>query len=183
MQSDHPSDQSPGRRSRFRAGVAAALAAGTLLAGVGAVVPAPASAAPIDAVAVYAPTRVPDRITLTPTADPSTSQYVTWRTSTGVAEPVVELREASSLTYRNDNTTFAAERSTEMTADLGYQQTFHGARLTGLKPGTMYQYRVGDRTNFSEWQHFTTESATADPFSFLYFGDVQTGIKSQASRV
>ena len=55
--------------------------------------------------------------------------------------------------------------------------------LTGLTPATHYQYRVGDGTNWSEWQHFTTESATADPFDFIYLGDVQNGIKSQGSRV
>lgn len=170
-------------RRTLSAGVAGLLAAGGLALGTTVLTAAPSYAAGYDAAAVYAPTRMPDRITLTPTEDTSTSQYVTWRTSTGVAEPVVELRVASSLTYRNDNQVFAAEESSEMTTDLGYQQTFHRARLTGLQPGTTYQYRVGDRTNFSEWQHFTTESATPDPFSFLYLGDVQTGIKSQSSRV
>lgn len=45
------------------------------------------------------------------------------------------------------------------------------ATATGLEPETEYQFRVSSETNgFSEWYHFTTASAEAQPFTFLYFG-------------
>ncbi|HTH04367.1 MAG TPA: metallophosphoesterase, partial [Ilumatobacteraceae bacterium] len=72
---------------------------------------------------------------------------------------------------------------TEQTTDLGYTQAVHTATLSGLIPGVAYMYRVGDGTNFSEWQDFETGSASADKFSFVYLGDIQNGISSDASRV
>ncbi len=44
----------------------------------------------------YVPTRVPDRIVLTPAADASTAQSVTWRTSTAVtpSQAKAEIRGA-----------------------------------------------------------------------------------------
>ena len=44
-------------------------------------------------------------------------------------------------------------------------------------------YRVGDGVNWSEWFHFRTASDRPEPFSFIYFGDAQTDLKSLWSRV
>jgi 3',5'-cyclic AMP phosphodiesterase CpdA len=55
--------------------------------------------------------------------------------------------------------------------------------FTGLKPATLYAYRVGDGERWSEWFQFRTASAGAEPFSFIYFGDAQNDVRSMWSRV
>jgi len=52
-----------------------------------------------------------------------------------------------------------------------------------LKPDTLYAYRIGDGSHWSEWLQFKTASDKPGPFSFVYLGDVQQGIRSLASRV
>jgi predicted phosphodiesterase len=51
-----------------------------------------------------------------------------------------------------------------------------------LQPSTKYAYRVGNGEKWSEWFQFETSAATAEPFSFIYLGDVQNDIKSLGSR-
>ena len=144
---------------------------------------APASAATVPASVAHAPSRIPDRIVLTPSGDLSNSQAVTWRTSTGVTTAQAQIRVATAEPYRTDYSTVNASKSETVSTSLGYSELFHSVNFTGLKAATQYMYRVGDGTNFSEWQHFTTAAATAEDFSFIYLGDVQNGIKSDASRV
>src|SRR5690606_3225124 len=44
-------------------------------------------------------------------------------------------------------------------------------------------YRVGSNDAMSEWFQFKTASDKPEKFSFLYFGDAQTGIHSMWSKV
>jgi len=118
-----------------------------------------------------APTGVPDRILLTSTEDPSTSQYVTWRSSSVLpVDGRVELRTPGGETQVVD-----AEEKPERDVN-GYPSRSHSARLSGLSPDTEYEYRVGAGQTWSEWATFRTASADDEPFSFLYFGDAQEGI-------
>ncbi|MEO1338362.1 MAG: metallophosphoesterase family protein, partial [Myxococcota bacterium] len=125
---------------------------------------------------------LPDRVVLTWTGDPATSQAVTWRTSTKVEQAFAQIAVASG----NPSFTKDAEQidaSTQaLKADLGPAH-FHTAEFAGLTPATKYAYRVGDGTNWSEWFHFTTAHDEAKPFSFIYFGDAQNNIRSMWSRV
>ncbi|GAB3979988.1 purple acid phosphatase family protein [Plantactinospora veratri] len=66
---------------------------------------------------------------------------------------------------------------------LGYASTYHTVEFAGLKPGTRYTYRVGDGTNWSAWTDFTTATADAKPFSFIYYGDAQNYLDSALPRV
>ena len=59
---------------------------------------------------------------------------------------------------------------------------YHSVTFTDLEPSTLYAYRVGDGETWSEWFHTQTASATPEPFSFIYFGDAQNGIRSHWSR-
>ncbi|MEC5185457.1 hypothetical protein RCH12_002934, partial [Cryobacterium sp. MP_3.1] len=170
------------RRSGLIATLTVATVAGALLAPLAGVV-APASAATVTPIVQHGPSRIPDRIVLTPAADLATSQAVTWRTSTGVTSAQGQIRVATAEPYRTDYTVVAATDSETVTTEEGWEESFHTVNFTGLTPATQYQYRIGDGTNFSEWQHFTTAAATAEDFSFIYLGDVQNGIKSDASRV
>ena len=132
------------------------------------------------------PTRLPDRVILTWSGDPTTSMDITWRTSVGAGEAVVEfvpadllvgnLRGDLSLVQESDGS------SEKFVSDLG-ECRIHSARLEGLQPGTMYAYRVGDGEYFSEWFQFRTAAAGNEPFCFVYFGDAQNDVRSWWSRV
>ncbi|WP_116248335.1 metallophosphoesterase family protein [Nocardiopsis sp. FIRDI 009] len=131
----------------------------------------------LTSVAVAAPVAdaatAPERVILVPTADPSTSQTVTWR-SDGSGSPVLEIAPAASP----DQVTTVDGAQTDEVGGV-----FHAVTADGLAPDTDYRYRVGDGAVFSPWRTFTTASEGADPFTFLYFGDVQNGISTGGAAV
>lgn len=129
---------------------------------------------------IYRPDATPGRIILTPTTTPSVSQNVSWRTSSDVTTPKVELALATKGPVTATRT--VAATTTTMTADLGYQESHHSATLTDLAPSTTYVYRVGDGDSWSEWIEFSTASSSPEPFSFIMQGDAQNDIKSYVSR-
>lgn len=131
---------------------------------------------------VYAPTVIPDRITLTWTGDPATTQAVTWRTATEVTQGTAELAIATGNPNFTQSARVTLATTQKLKTDLSTAH-FHTVEWTELKPETKYAYRVGDGTNWSEWFHFTTASTGAAPFSFIYFGDAQNNIRSMWSRV
>ncbi len=132
---------------------------------------------------VHRPTGVPDRIILTFKGDPARAIGVTWRTdnTVGPSEATVQIAEATAYPNFEQKARVIAATSTPVTTDLGPAH-FHSAELTGLTPSTLYAYRVGDGTNWSEWIHFRTASDKPEPFTFIYFGDAQNEIKSLWSR-
>lgn len=128
----------------------------------------------------HRPTPLPDRVVLTWSGDPATTQAVTWRTDTTVS------RALAQLTLATDNALKAqldiTATTQDFTSDLG-DAHYHSVEMTGLKPDTRYAYRVGDGVNWSEWHHFRTAKNEAAPFSFVYFGDAQNDIRTHWSRV
>lgn len=130
----------------------------------------------------YASTRVPDRVILTWTSDPATSQAVTWRMAAPAGTAVAELAEATASPKFGQG----AERFDATTSAMildGVSSFHHTVNFTGLTPDTLYAYRVGDGQIWSEWCHFRTAKRESAPFSFIYFGDAQNQIKSLWSRV
>lgn len=137
---------------------------------------------PVKPEEAYRPTAIPDRIILTFAGDPATSQAVTWRTDASVGRAIAQIAPADhGPKFVEDAETIEAATS-PLTTDLG-DAKFHTAVFEDLDPATKYAYRVGDGVNWSEWVHFTTASAGAEPFSFIYFGDAQNDVKSLWSRV
>lgn len=129
----------------------------------------------------WAPRPLPDRVVLTWSGDPATTQAVTWRTDTSVQRGVAELAIALD-NGRDLQPTQHSARTEDFTSDLG-DAHYHSVEFTGLKPDTLYAYRVGDGVNWTEWFHFRTASREAKPFTFVYFGDAQNDIKTHWSRV
>lgn len=127
-------------------------------------------------------TAIPDRIILTWKGDPAHSQAVTWRTDTGVTKAVAQIAEAEAGPGFVKTAQTVGAETTPLVSDLG-EAHYHSVNFAPLKPNTQYAYRVGDGANWSEWFHFRTASAKAEPFSFVYFGDAQTEVKSLWSRV
>jgi hypothetical protein len=129
----------------------------------------------------------PERIVLSPTAEPATSQIVTWRTPSDTGS----MAEISPTGGRSTTQVTGAEISptgggstTQVTgADTGAAGagSYHRATFTGLTADTPYRYRVGDGTTWSEWLTFETAAAGAEPFTFLYLGDVQNDITTGAA--
>ncbi|MEU5855400.1 metallophosphoesterase family protein [Nocardiopsis dassonvillei] len=138
------------------------------------------------------PERPVDRVLLSPTADPSTSQTVTWR-AYGAREAFLEIGpedESAEPTRVRGRATGGEEPGSTFTATA-----------TGLEPDTAYRYRIGTGGEggevagggggedgdtggaVSDWRTFTTAAEGAQPFSFLYFGDIQNDITDEAAPV
>ena len=125
--------------------------------------------------------RRPSRVVLTWRDDPARTQAVTWRTDAPVNESFAEIAEATA----NPGFAALARRSPARTVAVpvpGGTSYYHEARFTALRPNTLYAYRVGDGSTWSEWFQFQTASAEPAPFSFIYLGDAQNDVRSLWSR-
>jgi hypothetical protein len=115
------------------------------------------------------PSATPERIVLTPPQDPSTAQSFTWRTGSSVHDGAVRIRESgSSGEWRSVEGYVNPAISSD-----GVDTCTHSATVSGLEPGTRYDYTVGDAQATSKVYSFTTAGDAGDPFTFLYFGDAQ----------
>jgi len=155
--------------------------AGALL--LGAAIPAVAQDAPQP---VLAPATVqPERIVLNLTPDPATEMAVTWRSAPGSAGVVQYARATNSPDFAKAPMTLTAttdDATLPVRENPAFRAAYHSAVLKGLEPGTVYAYRVGDGTHWSEWFQFRTASKDPAPFRFIYMGDMQNQILSEASR-
>lgn len=153
-----------------------------LVLGVLLCLPVAAAAHDYDAAAIDpSASEIPDRIVLTWTGDPTTTQAVTWRTDASVTEAAAEIAvaDASPNFVHHLQTVPAATEIFEGDDDPVH---FHSVNFTDLKPATLYAYRVGSDDTWSEWFHFKTASVEPKPFSFIYFGDAQNNLLAMWSR-
>ncbi len=119
----------------------------------------------------------PDHVVLTWSDDPRTTMTIQWRTSRNVSEARVR--------YRQQGQDHAATVVTAQTRPLRTPNIIndplihlHAITLTGLRPGTTYEYALNDitRDGWTEWTAFTTAPATPTDFTFTYMGDAQTDL-------
>lgn len=130
----------------------------------------------------YAPRNLPDRVVLTPGADPAREMAVAFRTDT--AQTVSQAQLAVSVDGPTLEEKAQLIAGTTMPVDSSYGPAlYHQVRFTDLTPDTVYTYRVKGAAGWSEWYQFRTAAAEAKPFRFLYLGDIQNGILTYASRV
>ncbi len=129
----------------------------------------------------YPPAHHPDRIILTWRGDPATTQAVTWRTDDTVTSALAQIALADPSPDFTETARDVPAETTPLRTETGTAH-FHAAEFIGLQPNTLYVYRVGSDRAWSEWFQFRTASRAAEPFSFLYFGDIQNAILSHASR-
>jgi predicted phosphodiesterase len=129
----------------------------------------------------FTPTLFPDRVMLSISGNPATSRAVSWRTAYEITESVGEIAvldpspKFEEKVMKVTGTNSPWEEGSQVS--MGHKVIFEN-----LQPETKYAYRVGDGKNWSEWFQFETSSATANPFTFIYHGDVQNDIKSLGSR-
>lgn len=134
------------------------------------------------------PSSLPDRVILNvPGSDPSTSVAVTWRTNTSVKEGFCEIQPSSGFRINPEISTVV--KAETRTFSYSYPEepevwaNQHSVVLKGLQPDGKYVYRVGDKTNWSEWFEFQVPAKDEEKYSFIYFGDPQVGLRSEWSRV
>ena len=129
----------------------------------------------------------PDRVVLTWSGDPTTSQSVTWRTDTTVRVAQAQIAIATDGPAMARGAAVVAATTERVDAssipNAGLVAHYHSATFSGLRPDTLYAYRVGDGTRWTEWHQFRTASVGPKPFSFMYVGDAQNDILSLWSRV
>lgn len=125
--------------------------------------------------------RLPDRIMLTWSDDPTTTQSVSWRSfkpSEKIIGQIVE--EQSRPDLETDAKTVSGTQS-YLKRDGKEQDNYRQVTFRNLKPGTTYAYRVGDGEHWSSWNHFRTAGESGE-FSFIYLGDAQNDLRSRWSR-
>lgn len=124
----------------------------------------------------------PDRIMLNMPGDPARSRAVTWRSSRKMNKAKAQYAVAGS--YVPDSASIVTvDGETALYGNGFNSHQGHKVIFNGLTPDTWYVYRVGDGEKWSEWNHFKTSGPGIQPFSFLYFGDIQNGIRDHCSRV
>lgn len=135
------------------------------------------------------PSKDPDRIILTFHGDPTTNRAVTWRTDNSITRAVAQIAEATANSKFTDQA--AKKNAGTEPFDLGLYKGnkslivhYHSLVFEGLKPNTLYAYRVGDDwEHWSEWFQFRTAKVNYAPTQFVYFGDAQNDILEHWSRV
>jgi len=112
--------------------------------------------------------------------DPKTTWNFTWQTLPNVASNSVQILEAA---YGNDfssplTKTVVPERTSINNDDPEYIKVSQfKARVTGLKPGTKYNYRVGSAEGYVTGS-FKTEPAIPRDFTFIHVSDSQSSTAS-----
>lgn len=126
--------------------------------------------------ALYPAGEKPDQIILSWTEDPSTSQFISWRTSGAVKDGLVQFRElrAQGNTFTKRTAYYVDVKISELSNAPCSRRFF--VKLDGLKPNTAYEYQVGSSSAnaWSPMYKFITAPVFGTPFSFVYLGDIQT---------
>ncbi|WP_103028153.1 fibronectin type III domain-containing protein [Salinibacter altiplanensis] len=134
-----------------------------------------------------APSPYPDRVVLNWSKDPASTLSVTWRTDTTVTGAKAQIAPArAEPSFYTEARTVPAQ-TTPLPADQVDQASvpakYHSVTFEGLEADSLYAYRVGDGTHWSEWIHAETAADGPDPFSFIYLGDAQNNVRSHWSRL
>jgi predicted phosphodiesterase len=124
----------------------------------------------------YPATEAPDQICLTWAGAPATTQAINWRAATSVKEGFIQYRKQGDTAEPAETAAAVNVIEDDMVENDLVNHRF-SVNLTGLQPGTAYEYRVGSKApeHWSEWHSFSTGPAASEPFSFIYWGDVQNG--------
>jgi Predicted phosphohydrolases len=99
-------------------------------------------------------------------ADARHERTITWQASAGAIEGVLELRQGGSAAEK-----FLA--APECLPEKEKNRRIYTVHLTGLQPGTFYEYRSVSAGQATAWHGFKTEAEGAGSFKALIFGDSQ----------
>ncbi len=131
----------------------------------------------------YVKEKTPQRIIINLTETPAESMAVTWRTVSEINNAEVQIAEATDWIEFEKNFRSINVKSKKFVTDKKFEVFQHSAIMDELKPNTLYVYRVGGDSTWSEWNQFRTAQAKAAPFKFVFLGDPQNNLKQNCSRV
>ncbi len=129
----------------------------------------------------YVATAFPDRIVATPAEDAARGFAVAWRSGAGIESPWLEIVVAGDSPDMGVPRRIRA-RTRMLTAENGPAH-HHRADVDGLRPGTLYAYRVQGDGAWSPWMQLRTAGLPGEPLELLYFGDTQNKNASLTTRV
>ena len=125
--------------------------------------------------------QIPHHIKLSWKTSPTNSQAISWRTRDFSPTSYIEFTIATASPFFEQSTQKRKATTDSLRSHDGLWY-YHRINLEKLKPNTTYSYRVGNESLWSAWSEFKTASGQKEPFTFLYFGDVQRYIYSLGSR-
>jgi len=131
----------------------------------------------------YSKLNTPERIILNLTTESYKSMAVTWRTIEEVKSPCVQVAEAGVWKDFAEKGRSLGAKKEQIQIDTGRFVWYYSAIMGELKPNTLYAYRVGGDSVWSEWNQFATAENKSAPFKFIFFGDPQNNIKEHVSRI
>lgn len=123
----------------------------------------------------------PATIVTTWTDDPKTSIAITWHTSNKEDIAIAQLvKGTEAVDFEGKQVITVEGNTTSIEIDGGKKQSVHKVAVSGLEPGTTYQYRVGNGAadGWSKTYAFTTEAEDVNEFSFIHVTDSQ-GVTKQ----
>lgn len=100
------------------------------------------------------------------TQDPSTSRTLMWQSQEEDNGALAEIREKGAPVSQ------VVPAQSSVLTDNGVTRYLHTAAVTGLTPGTSYEYRVGNDRKRSSWMPL--ETPAGNTFSALIFPDSQS---------
>jgi len=125
----------------------------------------------------------PKNMSLEMSEKPAVEQTVRWMTNVDVPVGVAQILIDNPSPDLKQNSK-EVQAVSQMATIYDTTFIFHRVVFTDLKSATNYIYRIGDgKGKWTEWIQFKTASQTTNPFSFLFFGDVQNGILTHYPRV
>jgi hypothetical protein len=133
--------------------------------------------------AIAGPDAFPERIILNLTENPATSMAVTWRSEIGVVDAIAQITEAAPTPSLEENAVTVKAITEQIEVEEGQVKLSHSVIFRGLNPNSLYAYRVGNDSVWSEWNQFKTARKKPAPFTFVYFGDPQNDITNYVSRI
>lgn len=131
----------------------------------------------------YAPSRFPDRVVLSPAQDAMTGFAVAWRTDASVDAPLLEIAVAGDSPDIGGGEVRRIQAQSRALRTANGLAHHHRADVDGLRPDTLYAWRVQGGDTWSAWSHARTAASPGTPLTFLYFGDTQNQNVGLVTRV
>jgi acid phosphatase type 7 len=125
---------------------------------------------------------IPQRVILNLTATPEKSIAVTWRTVNRFDNSLIEIAESKQWIDFAVTAKKITAKNEKLVLNNSAIVYHYSAEVNELKPNTLYAYRVGHDSVWSEWFQFKTAKNDKSKFEFVYLGDPQTDIKQLVSR-
>lgn len=131
----------------------------------------------------YAQENLPERIILNLTETPYNSIAITWQSNLKYKNPQVQYAVSTKWIEFKEKLISVNAETDSLTFEDGKKVYYYSTILKDLSENTVYVYRVGSDSLWSEWNQFRTANKNNVPFKFIYFGDPQNDLREDVSRI